>query len=111
MDSTIQFDRTQKNLDELILQLKQEVYKAEPIIENLIKASSHLENILGSLNNPKTLNSIKETADSTRSITNKVDTLTNGIGKLSEDEKLMDALKNLTLGLSKFFNELYPESE
>ncbi len=109
VDSTRQFDITQKNLDELIQQVKSEVLRAKPIITNLSLASTHISNILAALDNPKTLNDIQQTASSTRSITNKIDSLGTDMQEIISDEDLMKALRSVTIGLGEFFNELYPE--
>ena len=58
-ESIEQFDRTQANLDELVLLSKLELIRAKPIISELTKASIHLNNILESLDNPKTLKDIQ----------------------------------------------------
>ena len=58
-ESIQQFDRTQANLDELVLLSKSELIRAKPIISELTKASFHLNNILESLDNPETLKDIQ----------------------------------------------------
>ncbi len=108
VDSTKQFDKTQKNLDELIVQAKSEIDRAMPIINNLIIASNHIQNILASIDNPETLNDLKQTAKSTRSLTKKIDNIGSDMSKIMEDEQLMNALRNVTIGLGEFFNEIYP---
>ncbi len=108
VESTKQFDRTQKNLDELVIKAKKEVSRAEPIIENLSAASNHLKNILSAIDNPETLRDIQRTASSTRSITQKVDKMGSSFEKMLEDKELMDALRDVTIGLGELFNELYP---
>ncbi len=108
VDSTEQFDKTQKNLDELIVQVKEEIARAEPIITNLKYATMHINNILASLDNPDTINDLKKTAQSTRSITEKFDELSGDVVKIMDDPELMSAVKNVTIGLAELFNELYP---
>ena len=108
IESTQQFDLTQKKLEELINQAKLEINRAEPILKNLTEASSHLKNILAPLDNPKTLNDIQETASSTRSIAKRIDNLGSNVGNAMEDQELMDALRKVTIGLGELFNEIYP---
>ena len=108
VESTKQFDETQKNLDELIIQAKAEIIKIDPIIKNLKDASNHLNNILASLDNPETLENIQEAASSTRSITNKIDELGTDFSKVMSDEELMTAIRSVTIGLGELFNEIYP---
>ena len=107
-ESIKQFDRTQANLDELVLLSKSELLRAKPIISELTKASFHLNNILESLDNPKTLNDIQDLASTTSSLTKKMDQMSSDMGKVLEDKELINALKRLTIGLSKIFDEIYP---
>jgi len=107
-ESITQFDRTQANLDELVLLSKSELTRAKPIISELIKASSHLNNILESIDNPKTLKDIKELASTSTSLTKKIDQMSSDMGKVMEDKELVAALKRLTIGLSKLFDDIYP---
>ena len=103
-----QFDRTQANLDELVLLSKSELMRATPIITELTKASIHLNNILESLDNPNTLEDIQELASTSNSLTKKIDEMSSDFGNIMEDEELINALKRLTIGLSKLFDEIYP---
>ena len=103
-----QFDRTQANLDELVLLSKSELIRAKPIITELTKASIHLNNILESLDNPNTLKDIQELASTSSSLTKKIDEMSSDFGNIMEDEELINALKRVTIGLSKLFDEIYP---
>ena len=107
-ESIQQFDRTQANLDELVLLSKSELIRAKPIISELTNASIHLNNILESLDNPKTLKDIKELASTSSSLTKKIDQMSSDMGNIMEDKELLDALKKVTIGLSKLFDDIYP---
>ena len=107
-ESIQQFDRTQANLDELVLLSKSELIRAKPIITELTKASIHLNNILESLDNPDTLKDIQEIASTSSSLTKKIDQMSSDMGNIMEDKELMDALKRVTIGLSKLFDDIYP---
>jgi len=107
-DSIKQFDRTQANLDELVLLSKSELIRAKPIISELTKASFHLNNILESLDNTETLKDIQELASTSSSLTKKIDQMSSDMGNLMEDKELIDALKRVTIGLSKLFDDIYP---
>jgi len=107
-ESIKQFDRTQANLDELVLLSKSELLRAKPIISELTKASFHLNNILESLDNPKTLNDLQVLASTTSSLTKKIDQMSADVGNIMEDEELINALKRVTIGLSKLFDDIYP---
>lgn len=107
LSSMKQFDQTQENLDELVLLSKSELVRAKPIITELTKAATHLNNILEAIDNPKTLNDIVNTASSARSLTSKINKLTANIESITNDKELTQALRDVTLGLSKFFNDVY----
>ena len=107
-ESIEQFDKTQANLDELVLLSKLELIRAKPIISELTKASIHLNNILESLDNPKTLKDIQELASTSSSLTKKIDQMSTDIGNIMEDKELIEALKRVTIGLSKLFDDIYP---
>ncbi len=105
--STEQFDLTQKNLDILIAKMRKEIDRAEPIITNLNNATSHISNVVAAINNPKTLNDLKETVSSAKSLTQKIDAMGGEIADLMSDEELKTALRSVTIGLGKFFDEIY----
>ncbi len=107
-ESIQQFDKTQANLDELVLLSKLELIRAKPIISELTKASIHLNNILESLDNPKTLKDIQELASTSSSLTKKIDQMSADMGNIMEDKELIEALKRVTIGLSKLFDDIYP---
>jgi len=107
-ESIQQFDRTQANLDELVLLSKSELIRAKPIISELTKAAFHLNNILESLDNPKTLKDIQELASSSSSLTKKIDQMSSDMGNIMEDKELISALKRVAIGLSKLFDDIYP---
>ena len=107
-ESIMQFDQTQANLDELILFSKSELIRAKPIISELKEASMHLNNILASFNNPETLKDIKEITSTSSSITKKIDQISSDMGNMMEDKELLEALKRVTIGLGKLFDEIYP---
>ena len=107
-ESIQQFDRTQANLDELVLLSKSELIRAKPIISELTKAAFHLNNILETLDNPETLKDIKEIASTSSSLAKKIDQMSSDMENIIEDEELINALKRVTIGLSKLFDEIYP---
>ena len=66
-----QFDKTQENLDELIYLSKQEIMRVKPLIKEVTIAAGHLNNILSTINDEKTLKDIKLTIESAESISGK----------------------------------------
>ena len=108
VNSMEQFDRTQENLDELVYLSKQEIIRIKPLIEDLTIAAQHLNDILASVNDQEALEDIKITLEATSSISEKMDDMTDDFQSLMKDKELTRALRDLTVGLSKFLNEIYP---
>jgi phospholipid/cholesterol/gamma-HCH transport system substrate-binding protein len=107
-NSINQFDKTQENLDELLFLTKKEIRRVEPLINELTIASQHLNNILSTIDDKETLNDIKLTINAAKSISSKINDMADDFEKLTEDKELTKSLRDLTIGLSKFLNEIYP---
>ena len=103
-----QFDRTQENLDELIFLSKQEILRVEPLIKEITIAANHLNNILSAIDNKENLDDIKFTINNARSISGKINDMSDDFEKLMKDKELTKSIRDLTIGLSKFLNEIYP---
>ena len=103
-----QFDRTQENLDELIYLSKQEILRVDPLINEITIAANHLYKILSTIDNEETLNDIKLTINAASSISSKMDDVSDDFVKLTKDKELTKSIRDLTIGLSKFLNEIYP---
>ena len=103
-----QFDKTQENLDELIYLSKQEIIRVKPLIKEVTVAAGHLNNILSTLNDEETLKDIKLTIEAAESISGKLDNMSGNFEQLMKDKELTKSIRDLTIGLSKFLNEIYP---
>ena len=108
LNSIDQFDRTQENLDELIYLSKQELERVEPLIKEMTIAANHLNNILSTIDDKETLDDIKLTVSAVKSISTKIDDMSGDFEKLMKDKELTKSIRDLTIGLSKFLNEIYP---
>ncbi|MBO8231314.1 MCE family protein [Prochlorococcus marinus str. MU1402] len=108
VNSIDQFDKTQENLDELIYLSKQEILRIKPLINEITIAADHLNNILSFIDDKETLNDIKLTINAARSISSKIDDMSDDFIQLKDDKELMKSIRDLTIGLSKFLNEIYP---
>jgi len=71
-------------------------------------AANHLNNILSTIDNKETLNDIKLTINAASSISTKIDDMSDDFKKLTQDKELTKSIRDLTIGLSKFLNEIYP---
>ena len=103
-----QFDKTQENLDELIYLSKQEIIRVKPLIKEVTIAAGHLNNILSNINDEETLKDIKLTIDAAESISGKFDKMSDDFEQLMKDKEFTKSIRDLTIGLSKFLNEIYP---
>ena len=108
INSIDQFDKTQENLDELIFLSKQELERVEPLIKEMTIAANHLNNILSTVDNKETLHDIKMTINAVKSISGTMDDMSGDFEKLMKDKKFTKSIRDLTIGLSKFLNEIYP---
>ena len=108
VNSIDQFDRTQENLDELIYLSKKEILRIKPLINDLTIAAGHLNKILATVDDDKTLEDIRSTLEATSSISQKMDSMADDFQSLMKDKELTSALRDLTIGISKFLNEVYP---
>ena len=108
VNSMEQFDRTQENLDELIYMSKEATVNLKPLINDIQKVANHLNSILSTIDDEETLNDVKLTLNAARSISSKVDNMSDDFEKLMKDKKLTKSIRDLTIGLAKFLNEVYP---
>ena len=93
-ESLEQIDATAQEFEALTVQLQDELAKAAPVIRNLELATAHLNNIVAALDNPETLNELKQTAANA--------------AQLTGDPEFMKGMRNLTIGLGELFAEIYP---
>jgi len=108
VNSIDQFDKTQENLEELIYLSKQEILRVKPLIKELTTAAGHLNIILSSVNDERTLKDLKLTIAAAESISGKLDNMSDDFEQLMKDKELTKSIRDLTIGLSKFLNEIYP---
>ena len=108
VNSIDQFDKTQENLDELIYLSKQEIIRVQPLIQKVTIAAGHLNNILSTINDEETLKDIKLTIEAAESISGKFDKMSDDFEQLTKDKEFTKSIRDLTIGLSKFLNEIYP---
>jgi len=82
--------------------------RVEPLIKEITIAANHLNNILSTIDDKETLNDIKLTINAASSISSKLDDMSDDFEKLTKDKELTKSIRDLTIGLSKFLNEIYP---
>ena len=103
-----QIEATTKSFELLSVQLQEELARAVPVIRNLEAATAHANNIVASLNNPRTLNELKQTVANAAQLTAKIDAVGGDVAQLTEDPKFMKGVRSITIGLGELFGEIYP---
>ena len=108
-------DLAAENVDELVHQLRAEVARAKPTIENLNRATAeaadaaaHINNLAGAIDNPETVSDLKQTVTNARDLTARIDQVGGDIEQLTDDPRFMKGLRSLMIGLGTLFEEVYP---
>jgi len=107
-ESLEQIDATAKEFELLIMQLQGQLDKAAPVVSNLVAATAHVNNIVASLDNPQTLDELKQTAANAAQLTAKIDAVGADVAQLTGDPEFMKGVRKLTIGLGELFGEIYP---
>ena len=109
--------------DQLVRQLQQSVREATPVIANLRQATAeakttminanaaavHARNITAAFDNPQTIHELKRTISNAEQLTRKADAIGGDVQKLSGDPNFVEGMRSVTIGLGRFFDELYPD--
>ena len=93
----------------LVKKVDGSVDKLQPTISNLNAGSASLKNLMAALDNPKTVKELQTTVTNAEVLTAKWNAVGGDVKKLTDDPKFMDSVRSVTVGLGKFFDELYPE--
>jgi phospholipid/cholesterol/gamma-HCH transport system substrate-binding protein len=93
---------------QLIGDLRVSVAKVQPTITNLNASTANIRNITRALDNPKTISELKKTVANAEKLTARWDQVGGDVEKLTADPQFMDGLRSVSIGLGKFFDELYP---
>jgi phospholipid/cholesterol/gamma-HCH transport system substrate-binding protein len=135
-DATVSFERTAKETEkltregqiflrdgrELVAGLKGVMKRADPIIANVTSASRNINtasvdaakasrsarNITAALDNPRSLADLQATLANARRLTDQWQAVGGDVRKLTDDPKFIDGIRAVSVGLGKFFEELYP---
>ena len=108
-------DLAAENVDALVHQLRAEVARAQPTIENLnlataqaAAAAAHINNLAGAIDTPETVTDLKQTVANARDLTARIDAVGGDIEQLTDDPTFMKGLRSVMIGLGAFFDEVYP---
>ncbi|MEY4354057.1 MAG: hypothetical protein RLZZ609_2298 [Cyanobacteriota bacterium] len=104
-----------KDAQRLVQELNASVRKADPILANLNKASAdaaaatrHARAVTARIDNPQTTKDLQATLANARKLTDRWQAVGQDVSKLTGDPKFMDGVLSVSVGLGKFFDELYP---
>ena len=116
--STQQFQLTAQGIEAVVKQLQLEIARAQPMIDNLnratanaAEATAHVNSIAAALDNPKTLNELRETAANAAQLSAKIDAVGGDVAKLTADPAFMEGVRSVTIGLGALFAEVYPAQQ
>ncbi|QNI84156.1 ABC-type transport system/ periplasmic component [Synechococcus sp. PROS-7-1] len=108
-------DVAAQNVDALVQQLRAEVSRAQPTIDNLNRATAEAASAAASINNlakafdnPETVGDLKQTVTNARKLTARIDAVGGDIEQLTDDRQFMQGLRSVMIGLGAFFDEVYP---
>lgn len=99
----------------LVRQLNGSAARVDPILTNLnsataeaAKATRHANNLAAALDNPRTKADLQATLANARKLTDHWQAVGGDVSRLTGDPKFMDGIRSVSVGLARFFEELYP---
>jgi phospholipid/cholesterol/gamma-HCH transport system substrate-binding protein len=105
-----------KDAQRLVNELTPLVNKADPILKNLTNASAeaaaattNVKKFTAALENPKTVANLQDTLANARDLTARWDAVGRDVRRLTADESFIDGIRSVSVGLGRFFEDLYPE--
>jgi len=108
--------------NQLVGTLNRSAGKIDPILTNansasagfarasvdVAQASRHIRNLSAALDNPRTVADLQATLTNAKQLTDRWSAVGGDVRKLTDDPKFMDGIRNVSVGLGRFFEELYP---
>lgn len=101
--------------NQLVGTLNRSAGKIDPILTNannasvdVAQASRHIRNLSAALDNPRTVADLQATLNNAKQLTDRWSAVGGDVRKLTDDPKFMDGIRNVSVGLGRFFEELYP---
>lgn len=108
-------DEAAENVDALVQELRDELARAQPTVDNLNRATAeaaaaaaNINALAAAFNNPETVGDLKQTVTNARDLTARLDSVGGDIEQLTDDQRFMTGLRNVMIGLGAFFEEVYP---
>ncbi len=99
----------------LVNKLQRSADQLDPILGNIntasvdaAKATRHVRNVAAALDNPRTAADLQATLANARALTARWEEVGGDVRKLTGDPKFLDGIRAVSVGLGRFFEELYP---
>lgn len=99
----------------LVATLNRSAGKIDPILTNannasvdVARASRHIRNLSAALDNPRTVADLQATLTNAKQLTDRWSAVGGDVRRLTDDPKFMDSIRSVSVGLGRFFEELYP---
>lgn len=92
----------------LVRNIDGSVRRVDPILVNLNASSAHIRHLVAAFDNPKTISDLQTTVANAEKLTARWDAVGGDLKKLTGDPQFMNGVRSVSIGLGKFFDELYP---
>ena len=105
------------NADQLVSGLQEVVGKTDPIVANLQaasldvrQASGSAKRLTGRLEDPRMMEDLQATLTNARRLTDRWEAVGSDVQKLTADPAFVQGMLQVTVGLGRFFEDLYPQA-
>lgn len=127
--ATTTFSQTAKEADKLSREGQQFLAEAKLLVHNLngsankldpiltqanaasvdfAQASRHIRNITAALDNPRTAADLQATLSNAKQLTDRWSAVGSDVRRLTDDPQFIEGIRSVSVGLGRFFQELYP---
>lgn len=99
----------------LVRSLQRSAGRLDPILSqadaashDIAQASRHIRNISAGLDNPRSAADLQATLSNARQLTDRWSAVGGDLRRLTEDPEFIQGIRSVSIGLGRFFRELYP---
>lgn len=100
---------------QLVGKLQKSADRLDPILGSIntasvdaAKASRHVRNVTAALDNPRTVADLQATLANAKALTARWEEVGGDVRRLTADPKFLDGIRAVSVGLGRFFEDLYP---
>lgn len=95
-------------IDPILSKADQAMVDVKAAASSAASATKRVDHLAASLDNPKTVADLQATLSNAKQLTDRWQAVGGDVRKLTDDPKFMDGIRSVSVGLGKFFQELYP---